>query len=207
MFSRVLNLIKVYLFMLDLLNHLWLWNKIMASLRKASAYSKKKARPYTRKSKKKGKSYIKVIPQNKIVKYNLGNQAGFMKGKMKFVMKFVADENVQIRDNALEAGRLIINKTLERRAPKQFYFTIKVYPHHILRNNKTAAGAGADRLSSGMKHSFGVVEGRAALIKPGTEIFNVACESEQVARIAREAFNMVKSKMPCKSKIVFEKVA
>jgi len=178
----------------------------MAGLRKASSYSKKKVRPYTRKSKNKSKSYIKAVPQNKIVKYNLGNHEAYNKGKFKFILRFVADENVQIRDNALEAGRLVINKILERRVPNQFYFIIKVYPHHILRNNKTAAGAGADRLSSGMKHSFGIVEGRAAIVRPGKEIFFVACETEQGIRIAREAMTIVKSKMPCRSRIIFEKV-
>jgi len=178
----------------------------MASLRKATAYSKKKVRPYTRKSKNKSKSYIKVIPQNKIVKYNLGNQQAFIEGKLKFILKVISDEKVQIRDNALEAGRLILNKTLEKRVPNQFYLVIKVYPHHILRNNKTAAGAGADRLSSGMKHSFGVVEGRAAIVNPGKEIFFIACETEQAVRVAREAIAMVKAKMPCKTRIMFEKV-
>jgi large subunit ribosomal protein L10e len=179
----------------------------MVSLRKASAYSKKKVRPYTRKSKNKSKSYIKVVPHNKIVKYNLGNQEAYNKGKFKYTLSFVSNENVQIRDNALEAGRLIINKNLEKRIPGQFYFVIRVFPHHILRNNKTAAGAGADRLSSGMKHSFGVVEGRAAIVKPGSIIFFVATETEQGIRIAREAMNMVKSKMPCRGKVLFEKTA
>ena len=94
----------------------------MASLRKASAYSKKKVRPYTRKSKNKSKSYIKQVPQNKIVKYNLGNKTAYNMGKFKHVLKFISMENVQIRDNALEAGRLIINKILERKIPNQFYF-------------------------------------------------------------------------------------
>ena len=178
----------------------------MASLRKAAAYSKKRSRPYTRKSKNKSKSYIKVSPHNKIVKYNLGNQKGFNEGKFKYVAKFIADEQALIRDNAIEAGRLVINKNLERKIPKQFYFVIKLFPHHILRNNKTAAGAGADRLSSGMKHSFGVIEGRAARVKKGKEIFVVSCETEQGARYAREAMAMVKAKMPCRTKISFEKV-
>ena len=178
----------------------------MASLRKAAAYSKKKARPYTRKSKSKSKSYIKVVPHNKIVKYNLGNIKGYHEGKFKHLVRFVAEEKVQIRDNALEAGRLVINKSMERKVPRQFYLEIKVFPHHILRNNKTAAGAGADRLSSGMKHSFGVVEGRAAIVNPGKDIFFLACENEQAVRAAREALRMVKAKMPCKSRIIIEKV-
>ena len=178
----------------------------MASLRKASAYSKKRSRPYTRKSKIKSKSYIKVSPQNKIVKYNLGNQKGFIEGRFKYVAKFIADEQALIRDNAIEAGRILINKNLERKIPKQFYFVIKLFPHHILRNNKTAAGAGADRLSSGMKHSFGVIEGRAARVKKGKEIFVVSCETEQGARYARESMTMVKAKMPCRTKISFQRV-
>lgn len=178
----------------------------MASLRKASAYSKKRVRPYTRRSKNKSKNYIKVSPHNKIVKYNLGNIEGYNAGKFKNKVSFIADEKVQIRDNAIEAGRLVVNKTLERSIPKQFYFVIKIYPHHILRNNKTASGAGADRLSSGMKHSFGVIEGRAAIVNPGKEIFVVYTETEQGAREARRAMVMCKPKMPCRTRIVFSKI-
>lgn len=178
----------------------------MASLRKAGAYSKKKARPYTRVSKNKSKSYIKQNPHNKIVKYNLGNISAFNQGKFKYIIRFVSEERVQMRDNAIEACRLILNKQLEKKIPKQYYFEIKVFPHHILRNNKTAAGAGADRLSSGMKHSFGIIEGRAAIINKGKEVFFVACETEQSARIARETMHSVKSKVPCKGKVLFEKI-
>tara|TARA_Y100000034_G_scaffold135828_1_gene209354 strand:+ start:3292 stop:3831 length:540 start_codon:yes stop_codon:yes gene_type:complete len=178
----------------------------MASLRKAAAYSKKKNRPYTRQSKNKSKSYIKQNPHNKIVKYNLGNIKGWNDGKFKHIVRFLADEDVLIRDNAIESGRLVVNKNLERKIPGKFYFVIKLFPHHILRNNKTAAGAGADRLSSGMKHSFGIIEGRAARVKKGKEIFVVATETEAGARIARTTFAMVKAKMPCKTKITMERI-
>src|SRR3989344_4449282 len=124
-------------------------------LRKASAYSKKKARPYTRKSSKRKKSFIKAVPQNKIVKYNMGNKK-IEQGGGKFNVTLVSTEKVQIRDNSLEACRQYVNKALEKVAPGNFYFSVRVFPHHILRENKAAAGAGADRLSSGMKHSFGV---------------------------------------------------
>jgi len=179
----------------------------MASLRKASAYSKKHNRPYTRKSRNKSKAYIKVVPQNKIVKYSLGEVHSFEDGKFKYLVRFLADEDVLIRDNSLESGRLLLNKSLENRLPKQFFLWIKVYPHHILRNNKTAAGAGADRLSSGMKHSFGIVEGRAARVKTGKEIFVIATETEAHARIAREILQTVKAKVPCRSRITMDKIA
>ncbi len=178
----------------------------MASLRKASSYSKKKARPFTRKANTRKKAYIKVVPPNKIVKYNMGDQKSFVKGKHKFALRFLSTEKVQIRDNALEAGRQLLNKILDTKLPGQYYLVLKVYPHHILRENKTAAGAGADRLSSGMSHSYGVNIGRAAIVKAGKEIFFISTPDERTAREARNALFSVKTKLPCKGKILFEKL-
>lgn len=179
----------------------------MASLRKASAYSKGRTRPYTRKSSVKKRSYIKAVPANKIVKYNLGNIKDYLAGKHTYIVRMISEEKVVMRDNALEACRTLVNKTMEKEAPGNFYFVIKVFPHHILRENKTAAGAGADRLSSGMKHSFGITVGRAAILKPGKEILFISCANEKVAQIAKRALGKVKSKVPCRNRIIFEKVS
>ena len=175
------------------------------ALRKALAYSKKHARPYTRISKAKSKAYIKVVPHNKVVKYTSGNVKAFNEGKYGFAIRLVADEFVQIRDNALEASRQFVTKFLDEKLPNSYYLELKVHPHHILRNNKTAAGAGADRLSSGMRHSFGVVEGRAAMVKSGKDIFVIHSENEQTARIIRDALTMVKAKIPGRKSVRFEK--
>jgi large subunit ribosomal protein L10e len=178
----------------------------MASLRKASSYSKKKVRPFTRKSNRKQKAYIKAVPPLKIVKFQMGNSKAFRQGKQKYLIRLISKEKIQLRDNALESGRMMIVKVLDKDAPGQYFFEIKVYPHHILRENKTAAGAGADRLSSGMKHSYGITIGRAAIVQPGKEIFFISCESDKIARIARSVLSKVKAKMPCKSVINFEKL-
>lgn len=175
-------------------------------LRKASAYSKRRVRPFTRKSSVRRKAYIKAVPPNKIVKFNMGNQRDFVKGKHKFIVRLMSDESVQIRDNSLESCRLLINKSLDRQIPGNYFFIVKVFPHHILRENKTAAGAGADRLSSGMKHSFGVTIGRAALLHKGKELFFVSTLDEKSARVARKTLLGVKSKIPCKSRVLFEEV-
>jgi len=172
------------------------------ALRKASSYSKKKVRPYTRKSAKRKKAFIKAIPQNKIVKFNMGNN----KVKKKYVVKLIADEKIQIRDNSLESCRTSINKAMDKASPGNYYFIIKVFPHHILRENKIAAGAGADRLSSGMRHSFGVTMGRAAIVNRGKELFVVYCPDEASARAAKRTMEKVKPKVPCKSRIVFQKI-
>jgi len=177
-------------------------------LRKASSYSKKKARPYTRKSTKKSKAFIKTIPQNKIVKFNMGDGDSYRKRKHKYEMRLISAERVQIRDNSLEACRQLVNKILDKAIPGNYYFVVKVFPHHILRENKAAGGqAGADRLSHGMKHSFGITIGRAAIVNKGKEIFFISCPDEKTARIARAALSKVKAKIPCRSRIIFEMVS
>lgn len=177
------------------------------ALRKALSYSKKYARPYTRVSRNKAKAYIKVVPHNKIAKYNSGDAAGFRAGKFPFQLSLNAQLPVQIRDNALEAGRQFLVKIMDEKLPGQYYLELKVHPHHILRNNKTAAGAGADRLSTGMKQSFGIVEGRAAMVAAGKSIYFIACPHDQGTRVAREALNQIKSKLPGKTTVRFEKIA
>jgi len=146
------------------------------------------------------------VPENKIVKFNMGEQKDYQKGKHKFEIKFVASEKAQVRDNALEASRLLLNKVLDRKIQGEYFFSVKVFPHHILRENKQAAGAGADRLSSGMQHSFGVNIGRAAIVHPGSVIFFVSTTDERTARVARETLNSVKTKIPCRGRVVMEKV-
>jgi len=178
----------------------------MASLRKASAYSKRYARPYTRKSKKRSKNYIRTVPGNKIVKMQMGDIKGFEEGKFKTILKMVSKEKVQIRDNAIESCRQGIVKVLEKNLTGQYYFAIKIHPHHILRENKMLTGAGADRMQSGMQLSFGKAIGRAALVKPKKTIFLVGVNSEKGKKITRQAFKRVNPKVPCKVKIITEEV-
>ncbi|MBS3077703.1 50S ribosomal protein L16 [Candidatus Pacearchaeota archaeon] len=179
----------------------------MAALRKASAYSRKRVRPFTRKSAKKNRSYIKAVPPLRIVKYNMGDQQGAVNGKHKYIVKLVAEEKAQMRDNSLEACRMIINKSMDLSAPGEYYFVIKTYPHHILRENKAAGGtAGADRLSHGMKHSFGVTVGRAAIVNAGKEVFEISCVTEKGAQAAKKALRKVKAKIPFRNRIIFEKL-
>jgi large subunit ribosomal protein L10e len=135
----------------------------------------------------------------------MGDGASYRAGKFPLQVMLIANDWVQVRDNALEAGRMMFSKILDEKIPNQYYFEIKTHPHHILRNNKTAAGAGADRLSTGMKQSFGVIEGRAAMVGAGKPIFFVACATENAARVVREVMHMAKAKIPGKTSIRFEK--
>jgi len=65
------------------------------ALRKSSAYTKRKARPYTRSSKKRAKSYIKTVPNSQIVKFKMGDIKGFDKGEYPITLNVTSKENVQ----------------------------------------------------------------------------------------------------------------
>jgi large subunit ribosomal protein L10e len=54
-----------------------------------------------------------------------------------------------------------------------FHFKVRIYPHHVLRENKQATGAGADRVSEGMRLAFGKAVGSAARVEPGQVVFSV----------------------------------
>ena len=176
----------------------------MASLRKASAYSKKTVVPFTRVSKRRQKSYIKTVPHQKIVKFTMGKEDLFNKGKIPHQLTMVADEKIQLRHNALEACRQFINKKLDKELAGQYLFKVIPFPHHIQRENKMLTGAGADRMQTGMQLSYGKSSGKAAILKQGSRIFFVAVPNEKAVQFARKTLKQVKSKLPCKTKIFYE---
>jgi len=178
----------------------------MASLRKAGAYSKKYARPYTRVSKKRTKNFIKTTPQKKTVKFNMGNMKDFQKNKHDTMLKVISKQPIQIRDNAIEASRTTITRALDKQIPGQYYFEIRIFPHHILRENKMLTGAGSDRMQTGMQKSFGKSMGRAALVKKDQVIFFFTTSGEKNVNIIKERLRIMKSKLPCKTQILIEKI-
>jgi len=172
-------------------------------LRKACAYSRKYARPYTRKSRVTSKSYIKTIPPQKIVKLFMGNIKDYEQGKFPFIMRLVSKEKVMIRDNALEAARQIIHHDLEEHMPGAYYFALKKYPHHILRENRMfSGGSKGERVNQGMQQSFGTAIGRAAFVEPNEDLFIVAFTEKKFLPFARNAIEKIKPKLPCATKIV-----
>ena len=174
------------------------------ALRKAAAYSKKPCVPYTRISRKKGKSYIKVVPPQKIVKFSMGKEVVYKEGKLPYVLTVIAQERGQIRHNALEACRQFINKALDKELLGQYFFKVVIFPHHIQRENKMLTGAGSDRMQTGMQLSFGKSMGKAAIVKPGSKIFIIAVPTEKASRFVRTTIKKVKPKLPLHIKILGE---
>jgi len=140
----------------------------MVGLRKGICYRDIK-RSYTRKSKYKQKGYIKSIPPHKIVRFQMGD----IKENYDYVVSLVSKANIQIRQNGIESARQIVNRNLQSKIPGNYYYTINMYPHHILRENKMLGGAHADRLQKGMGHPFGKPINVAAKIAKGQKIMRV----------------------------------
>ncbi len=164
----------------------------MARLRRWVAY-RKLERPYTRISKFRAKSYVRMRPHSHIVRYNMGNQSG----KFAYSLILKAKADLQIRDNSIESARLTCNRLLESKATApNYYFIVRAYPHHILRENPLASGAGADRFSTGMAHPFGKPIGVAAQFTIGKPIFQIDVNEAHLS-LAKQALRRAKCKLPC----------
>ena len=164
----------------------------MVKLRKFSSYRNTK-RPYTRTSKFKAKSYIRMTPNVKVVRFDTGD----VNKKFQYTLNLLSKAQLNIRDNALESARQTSNKLLETYLGLNgFHLKVKVYPYHVMREHALAAGAGADRFSSGMAHAFGKPSGLAARVMKGQTIFQVSVNKENLA-VAKQALERASKKLPC----------
>jgi len=171
----------------------------MVRIRKAIAY-RHIERPNTRFSKYKKLSYVRSRPVCKVVRFDMGE----LNKKFPYSLHLLSKTDLQIRDNSLEAARQQSNRTLEKVLGKNGYIMqTRVYPHHVLRENPLASGAGADRLSTGMAHNFGKSIGIAAQVRAGTPVFSVHVPKENIA-LARKALKQASYKLPCSCRIVQE---
>lgn len=167
-------------------------------LRPGRCYRSLSQRPYTRTAVKvHDKNYIGTSPHIKIRQYNMGNTLK----KYSHILDLKAGASIQIRDNAIEATRINAVRRLNERVGKENYFLkLRVFPHNILRENKQAQGAGADRVSSGMSHAFGRPIGRSARVKKGQTILSVLVNSEDIEKTRKVLLGLA-SKLPCKVKV------
>ncbi|MCX5841266.1 MAG: 50S ribosomal protein L16 [Deltaproteobacteria bacterium] len=125
---------------------------------------------WTRFSRRKPRrSFIKSMPHADLHQFRMG----VMKDDYDCVMTLRSERPIILRDNAIESARQSSNKHLEKTAAGAYYLMVRVYPHHVIRENKMIAGAGADRLQKGMRQAFGRPMGRAARLGVGTPLFTV----------------------------------
>ncbi len=159
---------------------------------------------YTRVAKNPQDSFITGIPGSKITRYDMGN----LRGNFNTEISIITAENIQIRHNALESARITSNKILEDKVGVNNYtLKLRVYPHHIMRENVMATGAGADRVQSGMRHAFGKPVGAAARIRKGHAVFSVYInEDDARIRNVKKALKTAMAKLPGELKIVIKPI-
>ncbi|MBU2101053.1 50S ribosomal protein L16 [Candidatus Micrarchaeota archaeon] len=143
------------------------------------------------------KNYIGSTPGLRTRQFNTGNPLK----KYSHIVDFLAEEKVQIRDNSLESIRVGINRDLTKTVGKEnFFVRLRIYPYQILRENKQAQGAGADRVTKGMAHPYGKPIGRAARVRIGQKILSILVNEEHLSMV-KNALNKVKSKLSCRTSI------
>lgn len=161
----------------------------------ASMYRKVSGPSYTR------REYMGGIPGSKVVQFDMGN----LRAEFPVRLSLMAEEACQIRHGALEAARVSANRLLLREVGRMnYYLKLRVHPHQVLRENKQATGAGADRVSDGMRRAFGKAVGTAARVKPNQRIFSVDIEPRHFA-IAKDALRRAGNKIPTPVRIVVDK--
>lgn len=173
----------------------------MAGLRKGRSYRTIK-RAYTRKSKYKSKNYVKAVPYSKIVRYEMGD----LKKEFAYRVDLISRDSLQIRHNALESCRQIVNRHLMQGLGNNYRLQVRAYPHHVLRENKMLTGAGADRVQTGMQLAFGRAVGIAAQVKKGKILLSVSVEGENGIAVARKSLQKAPPRLPGRYAITWTKV-
>ncbi|MEZ0290152.1 MAG: 50S ribosomal protein L16 [Sulfolobales archaeon] len=166
-------------------------------LRPARCYTKRKKPAYTR------REYIDGIPPPKITKFTMGNP----RNKYLYAIRLVAEKNILIRHNALEAARTAAHRYLSKYIGEdKYFFVIRKYPHQVIRENKMLAFAGADRLQEGMRRAFGKPIGTGSYVYPGDIIIDVYVLDKTHIDIAIEALRRARAKLPESYRIVVEEL-
>lgn len=166
----------------------------MAKTKSGRLYKQIKSQSNTR------REYMGGVPGSRITQFDLGDK----NGNFNVTVSLVAGERAAIIHNALESARVACNRVMMKGCGSAgYHLKIRVYPHEVVRENKQASGAGADRVSQGMRQSFGKPIGTAARVNVGQAIITVRVTPERFS-IVKEAFRKANTKLPIPTKLVFE---
>ncbi len=165
----------------------------------AKMYRRAKGQAYTR------REYTRGVPNSRIQQFHVGNRRAAETGEFDIEMSLLADEACQIRHTALEAARIIVNQKIRGAAgPLGYSLRVRVYPHQVLRENKQATGAGADRVSQGMRCAFGKNVGTAARVKKGQKIITIQTSPEHFA-VVKDALRKANCKFPTPTTVTVDR--
>ena len=159
----------------------------------ASMYREIRGAAYTR------KEYMPGVPGLRIAQFDIGD----LKTDFPVQVHLVAKEQCQIRHTALEAARINANRYLQAKVGNAYHLKLRLYPHNILRENKIATGAGADRISQGMRGAFGSPVSQAARVHPGMKVMTVFTQRDHIPH-AKEALRKAGMKLPTPNRLIVE---
>jgi large subunit ribosomal protein L10e len=154
----------------------------------------------------KNKPYIKSrfcrgVPEPKIKIFDCGHKKASVDA-YPFVAHLVSDEKEQLTSSALEAARISCNKYMIKYAGKDtFHIRVRPHPFHVIRQNKMLSCAGADRLSSGMRGSYGKPMEMAARIAIGQIIISIRSKDAH-GPVVIEALRRAKFKFPGRQNVM-----
>jgi len=162
--------------------------------RPASCYRVMSKRAYVK------SRFCRACPESKIAIHDLGNKKASAES-LPARINLISCEKENVSSEALEAARIAVNKYMLKNVGKDNYHVrICPQPIHILRINKMLTCAGADRLQTGMRGSYGKPYGRAARVFIGQHIINIRTK-EAFIGFAKEALRRGKNKLPGKQNI------
>ena len=147
-------------------------------------------RAYTR------RDYIRKTPNSRIVQYDMGN----LQEEFPVSVSLAVKKPANLRHNSLEAARIASNRLMQRAAGRMgYHLKLRTYPHHIVRENPMATGAGADRVQSGMRNAFGKPISVEAIVKPGQKVITIEVHPKNFedAKLALKRASM-KFSVPCR---------
>jgi large subunit ribosomal protein L10e len=143
------------------------------------------------------------VPAPRINTFDLGT----VNGDFPVVLNLRIKEPCQVRHTSLEAARIAANRALSKGTTSaSFHLKIRIYPHNVLREHKMATGAGADRVSGGMRGAFGKAVGTAARVQSGDTIMTIRV-TPQAFNVAKEAMWKASMKLPSPCYMEIEKGA
>ncbi|MFB6282642.1 MAG: 50S ribosomal protein L16 [Halobacteria archaeon] len=148
------------------------------------------------------REYITGVPGSKITQFDMGDVSA-EEEEYPIELTLNAREACQVRHSALESARIAANRNLIKEIGEESYkMILHVHPHHVLRENKQATGAGADRVSDGMRLSFGKPVGTAARIDNKQTIFSARVTADEGEfDVAKDSLRRAYTKIPCPARI------
>jgi len=163
--------------------------------RPARCYRYCKNKPYPK------SRFCRGVPDPKIQIYDVGRKNAET-DEFPLCVHLVSGEKEQLSSEALEAGRIVVNKCMTKFAGKDsFHLKVRAHPFHVLRINKMLSCAGADRLQTGMRQAYGKPTGTVARVEIGQIIFSVRAKDSHEKQVI-EALRRAKYKFPGRQNII-----